>query len=290
MCQCAAAAAGSLWSLAGAVLYAVYVVMIKRRVDREDKLDIPMFFGKAPNCRHRPSGDPPPPLPLSSVAALFVRAQVLWVCSTCCCCGRASCCFTTRALRPSSCPASWFGPTSSSTASSAPFSQSSCGSGGLSDFFFQHLWPWTMKNFFYLICLFCGGGAPQGLLPHVVAHRDPGPQPHHPALHSGRHLHAEGAFVHVASKNRSRRQFLCFRVAVGNEPWELFGNRPSEDHSWPFDPRCDLILFLIYAQNVTAFDMLFHSIVKRKSRLNCFLFFSPRTFFNQTTCNFGILL
>uniref|UniRef100_A0A8C2WVN1 Solute carrier family 35 member F5 n=1 Tax=Cyclopterus lumpus TaxID=8103 RepID=A0A8C2WVN1_CYCLU len=36
---------GSLWSLAGAVLYAVYIVMIKRRVDREDKLDIPMFFG-----------------------------------------------------------------------------------------------------------------------------------------------------------------------------------------------------------------------------------------------------
>lgn len=38
-------ALGSLWSLAGAVLYAVYIVMIKRRVDREDKLDIPMFFG-----------------------------------------------------------------------------------------------------------------------------------------------------------------------------------------------------------------------------------------------------
>uniref|UniRef100_A0A672FT32 Solute carrier family 35 member F5 n=1 Tax=Salarias fasciatus TaxID=181472 RepID=A0A672FT32_SALFA len=36
---------GTLWSLAGAVLYAVYIVMIKRRVDREDKLDIPMFFG-----------------------------------------------------------------------------------------------------------------------------------------------------------------------------------------------------------------------------------------------------
>uniref|UniRef100_A0A3P9HAR0 Solute carrier family 35 member F5 n=1 Tax=Oryzias latipes TaxID=8090 RepID=A0A3P9HAR0_ORYLA len=36
---------GCLWSLAGAVLYAVYIVMIKRRVDREDKLDIPMFFG-----------------------------------------------------------------------------------------------------------------------------------------------------------------------------------------------------------------------------------------------------
>ncbi|KAM8856269.1 solute carrier family 35 member F5-like isoform 1-T5 [Spinachia spinachia] len=36
---------GSLWSLAGAVLYAIYIVMIKRRVDREEKLDIPMFFG-----------------------------------------------------------------------------------------------------------------------------------------------------------------------------------------------------------------------------------------------------
>ncbi|OBS59761.1 hypothetical protein A6R68_09115, partial [Neotoma lepida] len=37
---------GSIWSLAGAMLYAVYIVMIKRKVDREDKLDIPMFFGK----------------------------------------------------------------------------------------------------------------------------------------------------------------------------------------------------------------------------------------------------
>ncbi|XP_061205574.1 solute carrier family 35 member F5 isoform X3 [Neopsephotus bourkii] len=36
---------GSLWSLVGAMLYAVYIVMIKRKVDREDKLDIPMFFG-----------------------------------------------------------------------------------------------------------------------------------------------------------------------------------------------------------------------------------------------------
>lgn len=41
---------GSLWSLAGAMLYAVYIVMIKRRVDREDKLDIPMFFGKKSVC------------------------------------------------------------------------------------------------------------------------------------------------------------------------------------------------------------------------------------------------
>ncbi|KAM8934693.1 solute carrier family 35 member F5 [Pelodytes ibericus] len=36
---------GTLWSLVGAMLYAVYIVMIKRKVDREDKLDIPMFFG-----------------------------------------------------------------------------------------------------------------------------------------------------------------------------------------------------------------------------------------------------
>ncbi|XP_061464946.1 solute carrier family 35 member F5 isoform X6 [Rhineura floridana] len=35
---------GSLWSLVGAMLYAIYIVMIKRKVDREDKLDIPMFF------------------------------------------------------------------------------------------------------------------------------------------------------------------------------------------------------------------------------------------------------
>ncbi|KAJ8256004.1 hypothetical protein COCON_G00198680 [Conger conger] len=38
-------ALGSFWALAGAVLYAVYIVMIKRKVEREDKLDIPMFFG-----------------------------------------------------------------------------------------------------------------------------------------------------------------------------------------------------------------------------------------------------
>lgn len=51
---------GSLWSLVGAMLYAVYIVMIKRRVDREDKLDIPMFFGEEvltildglKTCRH----------------------------------------------------------------------------------------------------------------------------------------------------------------------------------------------------------------------------------------------
>ena len=37
---------GSLWALAGALLYAIYLVMLKRRVDNEDSLDLPMFFGK----------------------------------------------------------------------------------------------------------------------------------------------------------------------------------------------------------------------------------------------------
>ncbi|XP_048861976.1 solute carrier family 35 member F5-like [Brienomyrus brachyistius] len=39
------AALGIIWSLAGAILYAVYIVVIKRKVEREDRLDIPMFFG-----------------------------------------------------------------------------------------------------------------------------------------------------------------------------------------------------------------------------------------------------
>lgn len=37
---------GSLWALAGAFFYAVYLVALKRKVDNEDKIDIPMFFGK----------------------------------------------------------------------------------------------------------------------------------------------------------------------------------------------------------------------------------------------------
>jgi len=37
---------GGCWALAGAFLYAAYLVLLKRRVDREEKLSIPMFFGK----------------------------------------------------------------------------------------------------------------------------------------------------------------------------------------------------------------------------------------------------
>ena len=37
---------GAFWALSGAILYAVYLVALRRRVDHEDKLDIPLFFGK----------------------------------------------------------------------------------------------------------------------------------------------------------------------------------------------------------------------------------------------------
>lgn len=34
-----------LWSLFSALMYAIYLVLLKRRVDHEDKLNVPMFFG-----------------------------------------------------------------------------------------------------------------------------------------------------------------------------------------------------------------------------------------------------
>ncbi|XP_076337145.1 solute carrier family 35 member F5 isoform X2 [Tachypleus tridentatus] len=36
---------GAMWSVAGAVFYAAYIVMLRRKVNTEDRLDIPMFFG-----------------------------------------------------------------------------------------------------------------------------------------------------------------------------------------------------------------------------------------------------
>ena len=41
---------GALWALCGAILYALYLVSLRRKVDHEDKLDIPMFFGEY--CMH----------------------------------------------------------------------------------------------------------------------------------------------------------------------------------------------------------------------------------------------
>ena len=37
---------GAGWALAGALCYAAYLVLLKRRVEHEDKMSIPMFFGK----------------------------------------------------------------------------------------------------------------------------------------------------------------------------------------------------------------------------------------------------
>lgn len=36
---------GALWGLASALLYAFYLVIVRRRVNNEDRMDIPMFFG-----------------------------------------------------------------------------------------------------------------------------------------------------------------------------------------------------------------------------------------------------
>ena len=36
---------GSFWALSGALCYALYLVLLRRKVDNEDKLNIPMFFG-----------------------------------------------------------------------------------------------------------------------------------------------------------------------------------------------------------------------------------------------------
>jgi solute carrier family 35 protein F5 len=38
--------AGALWGLASAMLYAFYLVLVRRRVSHEDRMDIPMFFGQ----------------------------------------------------------------------------------------------------------------------------------------------------------------------------------------------------------------------------------------------------
>ena len=37
---------GAIWAIVGALMYALYLVLLRRRVDNEQKLNIPMFFGK----------------------------------------------------------------------------------------------------------------------------------------------------------------------------------------------------------------------------------------------------
>ena len=36
---------GAVWTLAGALFYSSYIVFLRRKIDHEDKLDVPMFFG-----------------------------------------------------------------------------------------------------------------------------------------------------------------------------------------------------------------------------------------------------
>lgn len=36
---------GAVWSILGAFFYAAYIVLLRRKVDNEDRIDIPMFFG-----------------------------------------------------------------------------------------------------------------------------------------------------------------------------------------------------------------------------------------------------
>ena len=38
---------GAIWALFGALMYALYIVLLRRRVDNEQKLNIPMFFGES---------------------------------------------------------------------------------------------------------------------------------------------------------------------------------------------------------------------------------------------------
>ena len=43
---------GALWAICGALLYAVYLVMMRRRAENEEKLNMPMFFGKCTHVLH----------------------------------------------------------------------------------------------------------------------------------------------------------------------------------------------------------------------------------------------
>lgn len=175
---------------------------------------------------------------------LLCVCQGLWVCSTCCCCGPVSSCCTTRASRPLSFPASWCGRTSSLTASSAPFSQSSSGSGEhltlnifrsqlrhqIITIYILHtdIWCFYLSSFLYwnslkLLNLFDErthiqnkclnvSFSPQGLLPHIISNRDSGSEPHHPALYYGRYLYAEGLFLPLELLNNHSLRFSMLFV------------------------------------------------------------------------------
>lgn len=37
---------GAVWSILGAFFYAAYIVLLRRKIDNEELIDFPMFFGK----------------------------------------------------------------------------------------------------------------------------------------------------------------------------------------------------------------------------------------------------
>jgi drug/metabolite transporter (DMT)-like permease len=43
---------GALWALLGSLCYSAYVVFLRRKIDTEEKLDIPMFFGFVGRSTH----------------------------------------------------------------------------------------------------------------------------------------------------------------------------------------------------------------------------------------------
>lgn len=41
---------GAVWSILGAFFYAAYIVLLRRKIDNEELLDFPMFFGRFLFC------------------------------------------------------------------------------------------------------------------------------------------------------------------------------------------------------------------------------------------------
>jgi drug/metabolite transporter (DMT)-like permease len=54
---------GALWALLGSLCYSAYVVFLRRKIDTEEKLDIPMFFGFVGRSTHLYTSPVSPPLP-----------------------------------------------------------------------------------------------------------------------------------------------------------------------------------------------------------------------------------
>lgn len=86
---------GALLALMSAFFYASYLVLVKRKSDTEEKVDIPLFFGKYSEC-HR--------LWLQSKPNWIGQFQVLWDCGIYCWCGRYFSYWILRKSKYSNCP------------------------------------------------------------------------------------------------------------------------------------------------------------------------------------------